>query len=95
VKRATPRADDLTRDEFRSGAARVERLVAWLEPGAVCFVGLGGYRAAVDRHAQTGWQPAPFGGRPAYVMPNTSGLNARVPPAELEAHLRAAISEPA
>jgi TDG/mug DNA glycosylase family protein len=95
VKRATPRADELTRDEFRAGAARVERLVAWLRPGAVCFVGLGGYRAALDRHAQPGWQPNVFGGRPAYVMPNTSGLNARVPPAELAAHLRAATSEPA
>ena len=34
--------------------------------------------------------PSPFGGVPAYVMPNTSGLNARVPPAELAEHLRAA-----
>jgi TDG/mug DNA glycosylase family protein len=92
VKRATPRADQLARDEYRAGAARVERLVAWLEPEAVCFVGLGGYRAAVDRKAGTGWQPQPFGGRPAYVMPNTSGLNARVKPAELAAHLRAALA---
>ena len=96
VKRATPRADELTRTEFRSGAARVERLVAWLQPGAVCFVGLGGWRAALDNRAQPGWQPNPFGRRPAYVMPNTSGLNARVPPAELAAHLRAAtFSQPA
>jgi TDG/mug DNA glycosylase family protein len=87
VKRATPRADQLAKDEYRAGAARVERLVTWLEPRAVCFVGLGGYRVAVDRKAQPGWQPEPFGGRPAYVMPNTSGLNARVPPSELAAHL--------
>jgi TDG/mug DNA glycosylase family protein len=90
VKRATPRADDLTRAEYRAGAARVERLVAWLEPGAVCFVGLAGYRDAIDRKAAPGWQPQPFGGRPAYVMPSTSGLNARVPPAELAEHLSAA-----
>jgi hypothetical protein len=56
---------------------------------------LGGYRAAVDRHAQPGWQPSRFGDRPAYVMPNTSGLNARVPPAELAAHLKAALNQPA
>jgi double-stranded uracil-DNA glycosylase len=92
VKRATPRADQLTKDEYRAGAARVERLVAWLQPGAVCFVGLGGYRIAVDRKAQPGWQPEPFGGRPAYVMPNTSGLNARVPPSELAAHLKNALA---
>jgi TDG/mug DNA glycosylase family protein len=90
VKRATARADELSRDEYRTGAARVERLVDWLRPGAICFVGLGGYRAAVDRKAVAGVQREPFGGVPAYVMPNTSGLNARVPPSELAAHLRAA-----
>ena len=94
VKRATPRADTLTRDEFRQGAARLERLVAWLEPGAVCFVGLSGYRAAIDLKAQAGWQAQPFGGRPAYVMPNTSGVNGHVKPAELAEHLRAAAATP-
>ena len=62
----------------------------WLRPGAVCFVGLAGWRAAFDRKAQPGVQPEPFGGVPAYVMPSTSGLNARVPVAELADHLRAA-----
>jgi TDG/mug DNA glycosylase family protein len=95
VKRATPRADEITRDEFRAGIARVERLAQWLAPGAVCFVGLTGYRAARDRKAQTGWQPNDFGGRPAYVMPNPSGINAHATPADLAAHLRAALAEPA
>jgi TDG/mug DNA glycosylase family protein len=90
VKRATPRADELTRDEYRAGLARVARLVEWLQPGAVCFVGLAGWRAAVDRRAVAGVQPDGIGGRPAYVMPSTSGLNARVPPSELADHLRAA-----
>jgi TDG/mug DNA glycosylase family protein len=90
VKRATPRADELTRDEYRTGLARVERLVRWLQPGAVCFVGLAGWRAAVERRAAPGVQPDAIGGRPAYVMPNTSGLNARVPLDELADHLRAA-----
>ena len=90
VKRATPRADGLTAGEYRTGAARVERLVRWLRPGAVCFVGLAGWRAAVDRRAQPGPQPDGFGGVPAYVMPSTSGLNARTRPDELVAHLRAA-----
>ena len=35
-------------------------------------------------------QPDTFGGVPAYVMPSTSGLNARVPLDELADHLRAA-----
>jgi TDG/mug DNA glycosylase family protein len=92
VKRATPRADELTRDEYRAGLARVERLVRWLQPGAVCFVGLAGWRAAVDRKAVAGLQPDGLGGRPAYVMPSTSGLNARTPPSELADHLRAALA---
>jgi hypothetical protein len=56
----------------------------------VCFVGLAGWRAAVDRDARPGEQPEGIGGRPAYVMPSTSGLNARVPLDELVDHLRAA-----
>lgn len=88
VKRATARADQLTADEYRAGAARVEALVEWLEPGSVCFVGLSGYRIALDRAATTGWQPRPFGGRPAYVMPNPSGINAHATPAMLAEHLR-------
>ncbi len=92
VKRATPRADELTRGEYRAGLGRVERLVQWLRPGAVCFVGLAGWRAAVDRRAVAGVQPDGIGGRPAYVMPSTSGLNARTPPSELADHLRAALA---
>ncbi len=90
VKRATARADELTVDEYRTGAARVERLVRWLQPGAVCFVGLSGWRAVVDKKAVAGEQPDGFGGRPAYVMPNTSGINAHATPAILAEHLRAA-----
>jgi TDG/mug DNA glycosylase family protein len=90
VKRATARADELDRSEYQAGAARVARLVEWLQPAAVCMVGLSGWRAAIDRRATTGWQPEPFGGRPVYVMPNTSGLNARVPLAALAGHLAAA-----
>ncbi len=89
VKRATPNAADLTPAEYRAGAARVERLVAWLAPGVVCFVGLTGWRAAVDRAASAGVQPAPFGGRPAYVMPNTSGVNAHSSLDDFVEHLRA------
>jgi TDG/mug DNA glycosylase family protein len=92
VKRATPRADELTRDEYRAGLGRVERLVRWLQPGVVCFVGLAGWRAAVDRRAVAGEQPDGLAGRPVYVMPSTSGLNARVPLDELADHLRAAAS---
>jgi TDG/mug DNA glycosylase family protein len=89
VKRATAGASEVTRAEYRSGAARVEALVAWLAPGVVCFVGLSGYRVAVDRSATVGWQSQPFGARPAYVMPNPSGINAHATPAVLVEHMRA------
>jgi double-stranded uracil-DNA glycosylase len=94
VKRATRTAAEVTTTEYRHGFVRVERLVRWLEPAVVCFVGLSGWRAAVDPRATAGWQPGGVGGRPAYVMPSTSGLNARTPLAELADHLEAAVSGP-
>lgn len=90
VKRATPRADGLTRAEYRDGLARVERLCRWLAPGALCVVGLAGWRAAVDRAAQPGPQTTTLGGRPVYVLPSTSGANAATPLPALVEHLRRA-----
>jgi TDG/mug DNA glycosylase family protein len=90
VKRATIAAAELTTPEYAAGMGRVERLVAWLHPGAVCFVGLAGWRAAVDRRAVPGVQPGGLGGVPVYVMPSTSGLNARTSLVQLEDHLRRA-----
>jgi TDG/mug DNA glycosylase family protein len=90
VKRATPRAAELTTEEHRHGFERLERLGAWLQPQAICFVGLAGWRAAVDRRARPGWQERTVGGCPAYVMPSTSGLNAATPLSTLVDHLRAA-----
>jgi TDG/mug DNA glycosylase family protein len=90
VKRATRTAAEVTADEYRSGFARVERLVRWLQPGAVCFVGLSGWRSVVNAKAVAGLQPEPIGDRPAYVVPSTSGLNARTSLAELTAHFAAA-----
>ena len=94
VKRATARADELTRDEYRVGVDRLAALCAWLRPAAVAVNGLAGWRAAVDRKAAIGWQPEPLGDAPVYVFPSTSGLNARVPLAELVEHLRAAADGP-
>ena len=90
VARATPAISDLARGEFRAGAARLERLVARTGARLVCFVGLAGYREAVDRNARAGLQPEPFGGALAYVMPSTSGLNASSQIPDLAEHLAAA-----
>jgi len=72
--------------------ARVERLVAWLEPDVVAFVGLAGWRAAADRNAVSGRQDRTVGGQPVYVMPSSSGLNARSTVASLAQHLRAVLA---
>lgn len=91
VKRATRRADELTANEYRAGLERVGRLCARLQPRVVCVVGLAGWRAAVDRKAVVGLQERELGGRPVYVMPSTSGLNASSQLPDLVDHLRAAL----
>lgn len=90
VKRASPRAAELTRAEYVAGLARLDRLVAWLRPSAVCVVGLAGWRAAADRRATAGVSERTLGGRPVYVMPNPSGINGSSTLADLTGHLRAA-----
>lgn len=92
AKRATRRADELEPHEYRDGLARVDRLCGRLQPAAVCMVGLAGWRVAVDRGAKTGWQERTLGGRPVYVMPSTSGLNASSRLDDLADHLHTATS---
>jgi double-stranded uracil-DNA glycosylase len=91
VKRATPRADEITRAEYIEGLDRLDRLCRWLEPATVCLVGLSGWRAAADRKATAGWQSRFVGGRPVYLMPNPSGLNAHDTVDSLAEHLRQAL----
>jgi TDG/mug DNA glycosylase family protein len=90
VKRPSSGAGELRREEYVAGMRRVDLLIRWLEPRAVCFVGLAGYRAAVDRRAAPGPQSLPVAGRPVYVMPSTSGANAACSLDLLVAHLERA-----
>jgi TDG/mug DNA glycosylase family protein len=90
VKRATARAAELDASEFHLGHERITALVTWLRPTVVCFVGLGGWRAATDRHAVAGVQPQSIGSTIVYVMPNPSGLNAHATVDSLAAHFRVA-----
>jgi TDG/mug DNA glycosylase family protein len=87
VRRASKAADVLTKDEYVDGVARLERLVSWLQPRVVCFVGLAGYRAAIARKAVVGWQED-FAGSRAFLMPNTSGLNASSKPADFVGYFK-------
>ncbi len=92
VKRPTARADQLRPWEYRHGMARLRRLVDWLRPATVCFVGLAGWRTAVDRNAVPGPQPQRLGPARVYLMPSTSGANASSSLPSLVEHLRAAAS---
>ncbi len=87
VKRPTRRADELTTEEYAHGLRRVEHLVGWLQPRVVCFIGLAGWRSAVDSKAVAGLQERTLGGRPVYLMGSTSGLNAHATPTSLAEHL--------
>lgn len=91
AKRQTRTAAELSRAEYTEGFARVERLIERMAPRAVCFVGLAGWRDAVDRKAVAGLQPRRVADRPVYLMPSTSGLNANSGLDDLTEHLRAAL----
>lgn len=89
VKRATPRADELTPGEYRAGLDRIARLAAWLRPRVVAFVGLAGWRAAGHPQASAGLQRDMLGGSAVYLMPSTSGRNAHATAADLVRHIEA------
>jgi len=78
VSRPTRAAAELGDEELREGARALERLVARWQPGVVAFVGVTAYRTAYARpKAQLGPQPGhAIAGRPVWVLPNPSGLNA-------------------
>jgi len=92
VKRVTPSANELGTAEYRRGLARTARLVERFRPRVVAFVGLEGFRRAVDAKAAPGVVRGGFGGRPAYLVPSTSGRNARVSLAEIARHFRRAVA---
>jgi len=95
VARAPARADELRPDELVAGVAPLEQLVRRWLPGHVAFLGLSAYRVALGRpRAAVGPQPDPFAGRPVWLLPNPSGLNAHYQQPALTAayaELRAAL----
>jgi TDG/mug DNA glycosylase family protein len=55
----------------------LERLAERFEPGVVAVAGLTAWRTGFSQpDAGLGLQPETVGGRPAWVLPNPSGLNA-------------------
>jgi TDG/mug DNA glycosylase family protein len=83
VARPTRAADELSRAELRTGARDLDALVARLQPRLVAILGLGAYQLAFARPKATmGRQDDRIGGRPVWILPNPSGLNAHYKPAD-------------
>jgi TDG/mug DNA glycosylase family protein len=83
VSRPTRAAAELTTSELRAGAKALDATVRACAPRLVAMVGVAAYRAAFERpRATMGLQEQQVGGRPVWVLPNTSGLNAHYKPAD-------------
>jgi TDG/mug DNA glycosylase family protein len=81
--RPTREAAELTDEELRAGAGALEATVQRHGPLLVAVLGLTAYRTAFGRRkAAMGPQPETIGGRPVWVLPNPSGLNAHYKPAD-------------
>jgi TDG/mug DNA glycosylase family protein len=92
VRRATRRADELSRGDLVAGAHELEERVRMLRPRVVAMLGVTAYRTAFGRpSAVVGRQPEALGGAELWVVPNPSGLNAH----ETAESLAAAYRDPA
>lgn len=77
VPRATARASELDDAELRAGRARVEQVVAEIQPVVTAVAGLTAYRTSFERpKAVLGGQPEKIKDSLLWVVPNPSGLNA-------------------
>ena len=89
VNVATARADELTAEQLRDGARRLEELVRTAGPRVVGVLGLTAYRQAFGQpKAVAGRQPEDLGGAELWIAPNPSGLNAHASLASLAADYR-------
>ncbi|MEA2466985.1 MAG: double-stranded uracil-DNA glycosylase [Thermoleophilaceae bacterium] len=77
VDRPTRGVADLSADEMRAGGIALEALAERFRPAVIAVVGLTAWRAAFGLpEAGIGLQTETVGGRPVWVLPNPSGLNA-------------------
>ena len=77
VPTASARAEELSLDELRAGAAALEATVRRWEPSVVAVLGLTAYRQAfAESKTAQGRQEDRLGGAELWVLPNPSGLNA-------------------
>jgi TDG/mug DNA glycosylase family protein len=95
VMRATATADQLSREELRTGGKRLTAKVRRYQPQFLAVLGLGAYRAAwEDARAVIGRQEKTIGDTVIWVLPNPSGLNAHYQAGDLQklfSELKAAV----
>jgi len=92
VHRATAKASELTRAEFREGGDQLREFVRRRKPPVVAIAGITAFRTAFGvPKAVMGEQEGGFEGAKLWVIPNPSGLNAH----ETTATLARAYREPA
>jgi double-stranded uracil-DNA glycosylase len=88
VKRATARADEVTRAEFAAGAVALAAKIERCQPRIACFHGVTGYRpmqrvlAPAETGCGLGLQTARIGATRIFVVPNPSPANAHFTPAD-------------
>src|SRR5487761_1637972 len=76
VKRATARADEVSRQEFAAGAAALAGKIERRKPRLACFHGVTGYRpmqrilAPAETECRPGPQPARIGPTDFFAVPN-------------------------
>jgi double-stranded uracil-DNA glycosylase len=81
VNRTTARADELSNDELRRGAANLRRKVRLNRPGWLAMLGLSAWRVAFGKPRSTiGPQTESIGETRVWLLPNPSGLNAHYQP---------------
>lgn len=89
VARATARADELSSDELKAGAARLVELVRSASPKVVAIAGITAYRTGFERpRAVMGRQTESVGPAQLWVIPNPSGLNAHAKAADIADWMR-------
>lgn len=77
VDRATTGAAELTPSELAEGGRSLDEKVRRFAPRWLAVLGVGAYRTAFNRPKATlGPQDETVGGRPIWILPNPSGLNA-------------------
>ena len=84
VDRATAGADELSKEELRRGARRLEAKVRRYRPAFLAVLGIGTYRLAFARpRASLGRQIETIGSTSVWVLPNPSGRSAHYQAADL------------